>query len=118
MEELLLRPLRAGAELHVVDEQRVHEAVARAPALDRALLQRGDQLVDELLRVHARDASSRRCRRPTISLPIACTRWVFPTPAGAVEEERVVLPSRLDDDRVGGVHRELVRRADLEVTRA
>ena len=81
VEQLFLRALLAGDELHVVDEQRVGGAVARAPPLDRAVLERGDQLVDESLRADAGDASWRRRWPPAISFPIACSRCVLPDAA-------------------------------------
>jgi hypothetical protein len=59
VEQLLLRPLLAGDELHVVDEQHVGRPIAGAEALDLSFLERGDQLVDEQLRAdagHARRA--------------------------------------------------------------
>ena len=58
VEQLFLRALLAGDELHVVEQQRVGLAIARAPTIDGALLQRRDQLVDEQLRGNARHATA------------------------------------------------------------
>ena len=49
VEELLLRALLVGDELDVVDEQQVDLAVASAEVVDAALLDRGDEVVGELL---------------------------------------------------------------------
>ena len=47
--------------------------------------------------------------------PIACSRWVFPEPGGAVDEQRVVRPGRALGDAQRGRVGEAVGRADDEL---
>ena len=59
VEELFLRPLLVGDELDVVDEEEVDPPVAGAEVVDLALLDRGDELVGELLARRVDDALAR-----------------------------------------------------------
>jgi hypothetical protein len=78
VEELFLRPLLVGDELDVVDEEQVDPAVAGPELVDLALLDRGDELVRELL---ARRVDDPFAGNLAITwLPIACIRWVLPRP--------------------------------------
>ena len=78
VEELLLGPLLVGDELDVVDEEQVDPAVAGTELVDLALLDRGDELVGELLAGRVDDALARELG--DTALPIACIRWVLPSP--------------------------------------
>ena len=78
VEELLLGPLLVGDELDVVDEEQVDPAVAVAELVDLALLDRGDELVDELLAGGVDDALARELGDDLV--PMACIRWVLPRP--------------------------------------
>ena len=102
-----------GDELHVVDEQRVGGAVPRAEPLDRPVLQRRDQLVDEELRAHARHAS-RRLAPPRQLVADRVEQVRLPHAARPHEKERVVAMARLGDHGVGRAHGHLVRAALLE----
>ena len=61
MEELLLRTLLAGNELHVVEQQQVDHAVFVAKCLYVTLLDGGDQLVGEILALDIDNAEFRMC---------------------------------------------------------
>ena len=122
MRKLLLRPLLAAQELHVVDDQHGDPAIALPELLHLIPPERHDHVVQELLRGDARHAAASPLahgvgdRRQQVRLS---------EPERAVDEERVVaLPRRLHDGlrrlegtRVAladdeGVEREARRRLD------
>ncbi len=88
VEELLLDPLLAGEELHVVDQEDIDMPVALAEFGQAVLLQRLDELVGEFLGGQVGDAGIGLLRR--MACPIACIRWVLPEPGLAVDEQGVV----------------------------
>ena len=80
VEELFLRPLLAGDELDVVEQQRVDGAIAVAERLHLVVADRGDQLGHERVGGHVDDlADSGRDSR--ICWPMAWMRCVLPRPA-------------------------------------
>ena len=79
VEELFLGPFLVGDELDVVDQQQVDPPVARPELVDLALLDRGDELVGELLATWRRRRACAGTARCTW-LPMACIRWVLPRP--------------------------------------
>ena len=63
VEELFLRPVAAGEEVDVVDDQHVDVAVAVAELVHLAGLDGVDELVDERVARQIQDARVRRCAR-------------------------------------------------------
>ena len=114
VEELFLRALLPRALVDVVENERVDHAIARAPLLDLLFLQRLDELIDELRRVHHRDGE-RAAALPHELVAERVQQMRLPHALRTVHEERIVLLPRLIDDRVDGVHRELIRGADFEL---
>jgi hypothetical protein len=113
VEELLLRALLPLQELHVVDEQQVGLAVAPPELLRRPPLQRGDELVRELLGPHVGDARARVALEQHVGDGLHEVRLA--EPRVAVDEQRVVdLPRRLRRP-LRGRRRHVVRLADDEV---
>ena len=112
VKKFLLRAFLAGEELDVVNEQHVHLAVALAEFHERAVLDRVNELVRELL---ARDVGNFRTlavREDMLADGVHEVR--FPESHSAVEKERVVnFARRLRDGAARGV-RKLVVRADDE----
>ena len=113
MEELFLRPLLVRDELDVVDQQQVDPPVARAELVDLALLDRGDELVGELLAGRVDDALARELGDHLVADGMHQVRLAQAHPA--VQEERVVgVAGPLRHGQAGGVGQP-VGRADDEV---
>ena len=106
VEELLLRPLLVGQELHVVDQQHVDRAVALAEVRHAVEADRVDQLVDELL---GGQVEHPQLRPGAQDLMADGVQQVGLAEAhAAVEEERVVALRRVLGDGLGGGVGELV----------
>ena len=113
VEELLLGPLLVGDELDVVDEEQVDPPVAGAELVDLALLDRGDELVRELLGRGVDDALARELGDDLVADGVH--QVGLAEAHAAVQEERVVgMAGPLGDRQAGGVG-EPVGRADDEV---
>ena len=113
VEELLLGPLLVGDELDVVDEEQVDPAVAGAELVDLALLDRGDELVRELLGRRVDDALARELRGDLVADGVHQVGLAEAHPA--VQEERVVgVPGALRHRQARRVG-EAVGRPDDEV---
>ena len=78
VEEFLLRPVLAGQELDVVDQEHVDLAVALAELGQFAVLDRADVVVRELLRGDVKHFQVLLLR--WMRWPMACIRWVLPRP--------------------------------------
>ena len=113
VEELFLRPLLVGDELDVVDEQQVDPPVAGAELVDLALLDRGDELVGELLAGRVDDALARELGDDLVADGVH--QVGLAEAHAAVQEERVVGVARALGDRQAGRVREAVGRPDDEV---
>ena len=113
VEELLLGPLLVRDELDVVDEEQVDPAVAGAELVDLALLDRGDELVGELLARRVDDALARELGDDLVADGVH--QVGLAEAHAAVQEERVVgVAGPLGDGQAGRVG-EPVGRADDEV---
>ena len=113
VEELFLRPLLVGDELDVVDQEEVDPAVAGPELVDLALLDRGDELVRELLARRVDDALARELRDHLVADRVHQVGLAEAHPA--VQEQRVVgVTGSLRDRQRRGVG-EAVGRADDEV---
>ena len=113
VEELLLHRLLALEEVHVVDEEEVGFAEAAAEVGGGSVLNRGDELVGELLGADEGDAGVGLSRDDLVRDGLHEVRLA--ESGVAVDEERVVdLAGRLGDG-VGGGGGELVRLSDDEV---
>ena len=112
MEELLLRALLSGDELNIVHQKQIHVAVAGPEILRRALLDGLDHLIRELIALDIGDPSC------GILLEDGLTdraQQVRLAEAGvAVDEEWIVVFSRLVRHGQGGRMREFVGAADDE----
>ena len=113
VEELLLGPLLVGDELDVVDEEQVDPAVAGPELVDLALLDRGDELVGELLGRRVDDALARELGRHLVADGVHQVGLAEAHPA--VQEERVVGVARALRHRQARRVGEAVGRADDEV---
>ena len=110
VEELLLRLAFGAKELYVVEQQELHGAVAPAELIGPTLSDRGDEVVDELLRgdVESVDvdlAGAQGDRLQEVSLAQA---------GAAVDEERVVVLSGFFGGREGRRRRDAVGVCDNE----
>ena len=115
VEELLLGPLLVGDELDVVDEEQVDPPVAGAELVDLALLDRGDELVGELLAGRVDDALARELGDDLVADGVH--QVGLAEAHAAVQEERVVgVAGALRDGQAGRVG-QAVGRADDEVAR-
>ena len=106
MEELLLGRLLAAQKMDVVDEEKVRLTVASPEVMHRALGDRRDDVVGELLGCDKDDAACGCSRKYFVcdGLHEVC----FPQSRGAVNEEGVIgFSGRLSDGR-GSSSRELV----------
>ena len=88
VEELLLGPLLVGDELDVVDEEEVDPPVAGPELVDLALLDRGDELVGELLARRVDDALARELGDDLVADRVHQVGLAEADPA--VQEQRVV----------------------------
>ena len=113
VEELLLGPFLVGDELDVVDEEEVDSPVAGAEVVDLALLDRGDELVRELLAGGVDDALARELGNDLVADGVHQVGLAEADPA--VQEERVVGVARAFGDRQAGRVGEAVGRTDDEV---
>ena len=113
VEELFLGPLLVGDELDVVDEEEVDPAVAGPELVDLALLDRGDELVGELLARRVDDALARELGDDLVADGVHQVGLAEADPA--VQEERVVGVAGPLGDRQAGRVGEPVGRADDEV---
>ena len=113
VEELLLRPLLVGDELDVVDEEEVDPPVAGAEVVDLALLDRGDELVGELLGRGVDDALARELGDDLVADRVH--QVGLAEAHAAVQEERVVGVARALRHGQAGRVGEAVGRADDEV---
>ena len=113
VEELLLRPLLVRDELDVVDEQQVDPPVAGAELVDLALLDRGDELVGELLARRVDDALARELGDDLVA--DGMHQVGLAEAHAAVQEERVVGVARALRDRQARGVGEAVGRPDDEV---
>ena len=113
VEELFLGPFLVGDELDVVDEEQVDPPVAGPELVDLALLDRGDELVGELLARRVDDALARELGDDLVADGVHQVGLAEADPA--VQEERVVgVAGALGDRQARGVG-EAVGRADDEV---
>ena len=113
MEELFLGPFLVRDELDVVDQQQVDPPVARPELVDLALLDRGDELVRELLGRRVDDLLARELGDDLVADRVHQVGLAEADPA--VQEERVVgVPGSLGDRQAGRVSQP-VGRADDEV---
>ncbi len=113
VEELFLGPFLVRDELDVVDEQQVDPAIAGAELVDLALLDRGDELVGELLAGRVDDALARELGDDLVADRVH--QVGLAEADAAVQEERVVGVARsLGDGQAGGVG-QAVGRPDDEV---
>ena len=111
VEELLLRPLFAGEELDVVDEEHVDPAIPLAELLALLTADRVDELVRELLARRVRDALLRVPRDHR--MPDRVHEVGLPEPRAAVDEERVVAVAwALGHGERGRVRQTVVRAHD------
>ena len=113
VEELLLRPLLVGDELDVVDEEEVDPPVAGAELVDLALLDRGDELVGELLAGRVDDALARELGDHLVADGVH--QVGLAEADAAVQEERVVGVARALRDRQARRVGQAVGRPDDEV---
>ena len=113
VEELFLRPLLVGDELDVVDEEQVDPAVAGPELVDLALLDRGDELVGELLARRVDDALARELGDDLVADGVH--QVGLAEADAAVQEERVVGVAGALRDRQARRVGEAVGRADDEV---
>ena len=113
VEELFLRPLLVGDELDVVDEQEVDPPVAGAELVDLALLDRGDELVGELLGRGVDDALARELGDDLVADGVH--QVGLAEAHAAVQEERVVGVARALRHGQAGRVGEAVGRPDDEV---
>ena len=113
VEELLLGPLLVGDELDVVDEEQVDPAVAGPELVDLALLDRGDELVRELLGRRVDDALARELGDDLVADRVH--QVGLAEAHAAVQEQRVVGVARALRDRQARRVGEAVGRADDEV---
>src|SRR5437899_1802654 len=107
IEELLLRPLFAGGQVDVVEQQRGAAAVARAPPVYAVAVDRADQLIDEPLRRETRHD------RTTLLRQLEADRIQQVGLAETTlsnDDQRVVLLARLGDDVARGIERDVVGR--------
>ncbi len=112
VEELLLRPILAGDELDVVDQEHVDQAVLLAKGLEAIEADRVDHLVDEAVGRDVEDVQPLLARQDVVADRVH--EVGLAEPDAAVDEERVVgLRGDLGDGAGGGM-RELVRGADDE----
>ena len=113
VEELLLRPLLVGDELDVVDEEEVDPSIACPELVDLALLDRGDELVGELLGGRVDDLLARELGDHLVADRVHQVGLAEADPA--VQEQRVVgVAGALGDRQAGGMG-QAVGRADDEV---
>jgi len=112
MEEFLLRALLAGDELYVVEQQQIDHAVLVAEGLHVRLLDRGDQLVGEILALYINNAEFRV--RAAQDIRDRVHQMGLAQTGVAVDEQRVVFRSRALCDRIGRRVSEFVGRADDE----
>ena len=112
VEELLRGALLVLEELDVVEQQHVDGAVALLEGRDPVVLERGQELARERLRVRKADRQPAHAQRDVVAdrLEQVC----LADPGRTADEERVVdLARKLGGRQRGGV-REAVRRADHE----
>src|SRR6185312_1380843 len=114
VEQLVLRALGAGELLYVIHEEHVQHPVAHAPALDRAVLERANELVGEVARIHAGDEGRTAPRRDEF-VPHGVQQMRLAHAGWPVEVERIVFATRFLHDGVRGVHRELIGWAHIEL---
>ena len=113
VEELFLGPLLVGDELDVVDEEQVDPPVAGPELVDLALLDRGDELVGELLARRVDDPLARELGDHLVADGVH--QVGLAEADAAVQEERVVgVAGALGDRQARGVG-EAVGRPDDEV---
>ena len=113
VEELLLGPLLVGDELDVVDEEEVDPPVAGPELVDLALLDRGDELVRELLGRRVDDALARELGGDLVADGVH--QVGLAEAHAAVQEERVVGVARALRHRQARRVGEAVGRPDDEV---
>ena len=113
VEELFLGPLLVGDELDVVDEEEVDPPVAGTELVDLALLDRGDELVGELLARRVDDPLARELGDDLVADRVHQVGLAEAHPA--VQEERVVGVARALGDRQAGGVGQPVGRPDDEV---
>ena len=113
VEELLLRALPAGEQLHVIEDQDVDPPEALLELAHPVVAQRGDQVVDEGLRREVADLQGGLLLLDLVADGVHQVRLA--ETHTAVDEERVVVVTGLARDRLRGGMRELVRRPDHEV---
>jgi hypothetical protein len=102
VEELFLGPLLVGDELDVVDEEQVDPAVAGPELVDLALLDRGDELVRELLAGGIHHPLARELGDDLVADGVHQVGLAETHPA--VQEQRVVgVPGSFGDGQAGGV---------------
>ena len=113
VEELFLGPFLVGDELDVVDEEQVDPPVAGAELVDLALLDRGDELVGELLAGRVHDALARELGDHLVADGVH--QVGLAEAHAAVQEERVVGVARAFRHRQARRVGQPVGRADDEV---
>ena len=113
MEELLLRALPAGEQLHVIEDQDVDPPEALLELAHPVVAQRADQVVDKGLRRKIADLEGGLLLLDLVADGVHQVRLT--EAHAAVDEEGVVVIAGLVRDRLGGGMRELVRRPDDEV---
>src|SRR5438477_12871181 len=100
VEELFLGPFLVSDELDVIDEQKVDPPIAGPELVDLALLDRGDELVGELLARRIDDPLARELGRDLAADRMHQVR--LPEAHPAVEEEWVVgVAGSLRDGQAG-----------------
>ena len=113
MEELFLGPFLVRDELDVIDQEEIDPAIAGSEFVDLALLDRGDELVGELLRRGVHDALPRELRHDLVADGVHEVGLAEPDPA--IQEERVVgVPGALGDREACRMS-QAIGRADDEV---
>src|SRR5262249_59468792 len=112
VEELFLRPLLAGDELDIVDQQEIDRPIARAKLRGAVVADRVDELVREPLRRQVSDGHAREEARALVPDRVQQVRLA--EPHTAVDEEWIVGARGKLRDRLTRGLRELIRRAHDE----
>ena len=112
VEEFLLRRFLAAQEVHVVDHQQVQIAHLPSEGVDLVAAQRSQEFVREFLAGQIRPAFGRMMRNESFAQPLK--QMGFAKSASAVDEQRVVLGSRIFRDIQGRVEGKLIALPDHE----